>query len=98
MDKDIKMNKIYIHTATNELYIISMVMEDLSTIMVGWENSEDSARKAVEDLDKFYPCGKPERVMIEKACKELTPLIQNKIWYKRINGKYEEFAGLSEQI
>jgi len=92
------MNKIYAYTITNELYIISMVMEDLSTIMVGWENSEDSARKAVENLDKFYPCGKPEHVMIEKACKESTPLIQKQIWYKRVNDIYEEFEGLSEQI
>jgi len=90
------MNKIYAHTATNELYIISTVMEDLSTIMLGWENSESSAREAVENLDKFYPCGKPKHVVIEKACKRSVPLIQKQIWYERINDKYEEFAGLRQ--
>jgi hypothetical protein len=85
------MDKVHACTTTDELYIINMVMEDLSTLMVGWENSEFSARKAVENLDKFYPCGKPKYVVIEKAHKKSIPLIQGWIWYRRVNKKYKEF-------
>ena len=87
-------SKIYAYTITNKLYIISIVTRNLSTIMVGWENSEVSAKKAVENLDEFYPCGKPEYVIISKACKRPNISIQEKIWYRRDGDKYRKFVNL----
>jgi len=90
------MNKIHAYTKTKELYIINKVHKDFSTSMIGWENSEKSARKAVENLDEFYPCGEPKYVIIDQAVKDPEIDVAKRIWYKRAGNRYEEFAGLRQ--
>lgn len=92
------MYKTHAYTKTGDLYIISRISErSLLSTKVGWENSEENARKSVENLDEFYPCGEPKYVVIDKASRTPTVAVGKRIWYKRVGSEYVEFEGLNRE-